>query len=213
MGTTARYRKIGVSLVARALGCVTLSLVEQDLRGRVRITTWDAAGEVTLRGWVVSDGLLRVLGGLAVLRPALDDAGAIILAVRAGELGLAGWRLVGAEMYCPADVEAAARLAVVLADPAMRSEDAPAHPRAETARTTAPVSSTLLTGREAEVLTLVGEGLTARAIAHRCGISERTVQKHLEQAYRKLDCHDRLTAVLLARDCGLLSGSALVTVA
>ena len=64
----------------------------------------------------------------------------------------------------------------------------------------------LLTVRESQVLSLVGQGLTARAIARRCGISHRTVHKHLEQVYRKLNCHDRVSAVLLARDSGLLVG-------
>jgi DNA-binding CsgD family transcriptional regulator len=61
-----------------------------------------------------------------------------------------------------------------------------------------------LTSRELEVLGLVSRGLTARAVAHRFGISERTVNKHLEHVYRKLDCRDRLSAVLLLRQAGLL---------
>lgn len=219
MGTMAEYRKLGVTLVARALGCVTLSLVEQDPRGHVRVTTWDRTGEITLRGWVVDGATLRALSDLPVLRPALDDAAAIVLTVQSSDLGLAGWRLVGAGAFAVPDLEAAARLAAVLADPGMRQQEAPApparteHSEPARGRRSAPIASTLLTAREAEVLSLVGAGLTARAVARRCGISERTVQKHLEQAYRKLDCHDRLSAVLLARDCGLLAGETLVTVA
>jgi hypothetical protein len=46
-------------------------------------------------------------------------------------------------------------------------------------------------------------GLGRRAIGRRhrapLGISQRTVAKHLEHIYRKLDCNDRLVAVTLAR--------------
>jgi DNA-binding CsgD family transcriptional regulator len=64
-----------------------------------------------------------------------------------------------------------------------------------------------LTEREFAVLTLLGEGLTAQAIAHRLTASPRTVQKHVEHLYRKLGVRDRLTAVQRARDAGLLAPS------
>lgn len=43
-----------------------------------------------------------------------------------------------------------------------------------------------LTGREMEVTTLVAEGLTNRLIATRMGISERTVEKHIQNVMNKL---------------------------
>jgi DNA-binding CsgD family transcriptional regulator len=61
-----------------------------------------------------------------------------------------------------------------------------------------------LTSRETEILRLVGDGLTAAAIARRSSISVRTVHKHLEHIYAKLSCGDRLTAVTKARELGLL---------
>lgn len=61
-----------------------------------------------------------------------------------------------------------------------------------------------LTPRQSAVLGLLAEGLTARAIGRRLGIGERTVQKHLEAVYDRLGAHDRLAAVLRARDAGLL---------
>ncbi|UQU67634.1 helix-turn-helix transcriptional regulator [Couchioplanes caeruleus] len=63
-----------------------------------------------------------------------------------------------------------------------------------------------LTTRELDVLRLVAAGLTASAVARHCRISARTVHKHLENAYAKLGCHDRITAVLILRDAGLLGG-------
>ena len=62
-----------------------------------------------------------------------------------------------------------------------------------------------LTSRELAVLHLLVEGCTALAMAHRLGISVRTVQKHLEHVYRKLGVGDRLGAVLTAQRTGLLS--------
>lgn len=63
-----------------------------------------------------------------------------------------------------------------------------------------------LTAREVEILAHVGAGLTAEAVARLLRISLRTVRKHLENAYRKLDCHDRLVAVQRARALGILPG-------
>ena len=68
------------------------------------------------------------------------------------------------------------------------------------------VRSSRLTDREFAVLTLLGAGLTAQAIARRLNTSPRTVHKHLEHLYRKLGVRDRLMAVQRARDAGLLAG-------
>ena len=61
-----------------------------------------------------------------------------------------------------------------------------------------------LTTREAAVLGLAAEGLTASAIGRRLEISVRTVHKHLEHVYTKLHVSDRVSAVLRARELGLL---------
>jgi len=61
-----------------------------------------------------------------------------------------------------------------------------------------------LTAREVAVLSLLAEGVTARAIGHRLKISPRTVTKHLEHIYAKLHTSDRLTTVLRAQHLGLL---------
>jgi DNA-binding NarL/FixJ family response regulator len=52
------------------------------------------------------------------------------------------------------------------------------------------------------VIILLGDGMTAVAIAHRLDISPRTVHKHLENLYAKLGVSDRLGAVLRLRDAG-----------
>ena len=55
-----------------------------------------------------------------------------------------------------------------------------------------------LTSRELAVLHLLVEGCTALAMAHRLGISVRTVQKHLEHVYEKLGVETRSAAVAIA---------------
>jgi DNA-binding CsgD family transcriptional regulator len=62
-----------------------------------------------------------------------------------------------------------------------------------------------LTGRELAVLGLLSQGRTAAAIGRRLGCSPRTVHKHLEHLYRKLEVCDRLMAVQRGRDLGLLA--------
>jgi DNA-binding CsgD family transcriptional regulator len=61
-----------------------------------------------------------------------------------------------------------------------------------------------LTDRQVDIMTLLAQGLTAQQIARIRRISVRTVRKHLEHTYDKLDCHDRLLAVRKARDLGLV---------
>lgn len=55
-----------------------------------------------------------------------------------------------------------------------------------------------LTDREIRVLRLAALGRTNRAIARALDISPRTVAKHLEHIYRKLDVNSRTSAVLAA---------------
>lgn len=48
-----------------------------------------------------------------------------------------------------------------------------------------------LTPREQSIITMVGRGDAADQIADHLRISRRTVEKHMEHAYRKLDVHSR----------------------
>ena len=62
-----------------------------------------------------------------------------------------------------------------------------------------------LTRREREVLAVAAEGLTAREIAERLGVRERTVTTHLARIYGKLGVGNRLAALRLAARSGLVS--------
>ena len=61
-----------------------------------------------------------------------------------------------------------------------------------------------LTAREAQVITCLATGMTAFAIGSCLGISAPTVRKHLEHAYSKLQCNDRVSAINTARQAGLI---------
>src|SRR5437867_4446143 len=62
-----------------------------------------------------------------------------------------------------------------------------------------------LTHREREVLSVAAEGLTARQIADRLGVRERTVTTHLARIYGKLGVGNRLAAIRTAARSGLVS--------
>ena len=63
----------------------------------------------------------------------------------------------------------------------------------------------ILSKREAEVLLLVAQGLSNKEIAHRMGLSIRTIHSHLSSLFAKLKVNSRTQAVLLAVHQGLIS--------
>ncbi len=137
------------------------------------------------------------------LRPAGAEYQISILTGRVNATGMRGWVLNRSR----SDFSDAERdLAVALQPMLWLLESAVGDNRlheltTQPQRTAEPSPMTL---RELEVLRLVGNGLTAAAIGRLLRISDRTVRKHLENAYRKLGCSDRLLAVQRAQQLELI---------
>ena len=86
--------------------------------------------------------------------------------------------------------------------PERRAVDVPLEPRYETEPLKRVHS---MTPREKEVLELLVEGLTNKAIARKLYISEVTAKKHVQSIISKLDSSDRTEAAVKAVRAGLLA--------
>jgi DNA-binding NarL/FixJ family response regulator len=68
------------------------------------------------------------------------------------------------------------------------------------------LSSDALSGREIEVLRMVGEGCSNKIVADRLNISEDTVKGHMRSILSKLNANDRTHAVMIAVKRGFIEG-------
>jgi DNA-binding NarL/FixJ family response regulator len=67
-----------------------------------------------------------------------------------------------------------------------------------------PVGGDILSLRDLEVLRLIAQGLTNREISTRLYLSENTVKGYVKEIMMKLEVHNRVEAVLLAKERGIL---------
>jgi DNA-binding NarL/FixJ family response regulator len=63
----------------------------------------------------------------------------------------------------------------------------------------------VLTPREREILVLLGFGLTNAEMAERLVLSETTIKTHVQRVLTKLQLRDRIQAVILAYESGLVA--------
>ena len=132
----------------------------------------------------------------AVLVLTMFDEDALVAdALRAGARG---YLLKRAEQ---AEIERAIR-AVAAGDAIFSSEVAGRVLGAITVDRGAPALAPL-SPREREVLDIVATGATNSAIAHRLGLSPKTVGNHISAIFLKLGVATRAEAVVIAKDAGL----------
>jgi DNA-binding NarL/FixJ family response regulator len=75
---------------------------------------------------------------------------------------------------------------------------------APSATPTRPAELEGLTPREAEVLSLIGRGLSNAELAETLVVSEKTVKTHVGRILAKLGLRDRVQAVILAYEAGIV---------
>ncbi len=91
-------------------------------------------------------------------------------------------------------------------DPAVTSRVLSTYRRvADTASPRVGPTVTELTGRELDVLTLIGKGRSNGEIADELFISGVTVKSHIGRIFDKLDLRDRAAAIVYAYDHGIVS--------
>jgi DNA-binding NarL/FixJ family response regulator len=166
---------------------------------------------------VLMDLRMPVLDGVEAtrrIRAAQPDTEVVVLTTHADEASILDALQAGARGYLTKDagiaeisraVQAAADHHAFL-DPEVQARLLAAatagRPAAGRAQPAAPLPDDL-TPREAEVLSLVAQGLSNREIAGRLVVSEATVKSHINHLFAKIGARDRAQAVHYAYTHGL----------
>jgi DNA-binding NarL/FixJ family response regulator len=124
-----------------------------------------------------------------------DDDENVLAALRAGAYG---YTLKGS---APDEIVAAVR--AVARGEALFGSGIAAQMLSHFSRTAATSPFPQLTEREHEVLGLLAEGRDNAAVAHRLGVSSKTVRNHVSNIIAKLHVADRSGAIIRARDAGM----------
>ena len=145
--------------------------------------------------WVC--GQLRAAGSTtrALILTMYDDDENVLAALRAGAYG---YTLKGSG---PDELVAAVRS--VARGEALFGAGIAARMLSHFSRTATASPFPQLTEREHEVLALLAAGRDNASVAHRLGVSSKTVRNHVSNIVTKLQVADRSGAIIRARDAGL----------
>ncbi len=175
-----------------------------EVRGQSATLAQALAAAITLRPDIV---LLDVAfaGGMRIaahLCAALPEASVIALAVAETEDSVLAWAATGIAGYVP-NTASIGDLAALIGQISRGEQACPSHiagsllRRVATSGPAAPASAPgpHLTRREQEILALVGDGLSNKAIARRLGISLGTTKSHVHNLLGKLSVPRRAEAM------------------
>jgi DNA-binding NarL/FixJ family response regulator len=162
---------------------------------------------------VLMDVRMPVLDGLEATRRLLGDGASfkviILTTFDLDEYVFAALR-AGASGFLLKDVSPEQLIAAVRLVAAGEALLAPSVTRRLIERFSSPVKPTPvelngLTAREREVLTLMARGLSNAELAEKLTLSEATVKTHVARVLSKLGLRDRVQAVVLAYESGLVT--------
>ena len=142
---------------------------------------------------------------LRALRGARRSPAVVALSAEPERLWTSAWRALGVRAVLPRHATAEELAGAVKA---VHAGLLAVHPEALAASAVASadtVAGRTLTSREREILELIAEGASNRAIAARLAISRHTVKFHVASVLAKLGARSRTEAVTLALRAGLLA--------
>jgi DNA-binding NarL/FixJ family response regulator len=207
---------IGVQPDLECIGCV--GSVEDALGLLTRHVPDVVLMDIELPG---ADGI----EGTRRIKAAYPDVSVLILTAGATSRRLAGAATAGATGFLAKDSTLVDILAAIrnpiegkmviegttlreLLQDVLPAEEAQAQGPAQHAVAEPGLNWARLTGREREVLALMGEGLDPRAISERLVVSVHTARGYVKNVMMKLGAHSQLEAVVMATRSGLLSTDA-----
>jgi DNA-binding NarL/FixJ family response regulator len=130
-----------------------------------------------------------------------DDDAALAGMLRAGAAGFVLKEIPGEQLHRAVRIVAEGGAWL---DPAVTSRVLAVYRTAPAAPPAPPRTLDLLTSREREVLSLIGQGHTNAEIARQLFVGEGTVKTHINHVFTKLSLRDRAAAIIFAYDHNLI---------
>jgi NarL family two-component system response regulator LiaR len=161
---------------------------------------------------VLMDLLMPRLDGVAattIIRSELPDTEVLALTSVLEDASVVGAVRAGAIGYLLKDTQGEALRQAIRAAAAGQVQLAPEAAVRLMREVRAPENPEALTERETDVLRLVAQGRTNKAIAHELGVGEQTVKTHVSSLLAKLGLESRTQAALHAVRIGLVSSDGL----